>query len=109
MMPPSNGVFYMKMILSLFLITFCLTSCAYSHKRDIEQGNLFTDQQVLALRHGMSESDVKRIMGDPIMKNIFTSSQVVYVYTIQPGGKPRTQKQVICTFHNGRLSMVTTH
>lgn len=100
----------MKKLLSLFLITFCLSSCAFlsPHKRDIEQGNIYTDQQVLALRHGMSEGEVKRIMGEPIMKNIFTASQVVYVYTIQPGGQDRKEKQVVCTFRHGRLATITT-
>lgn len=100
----------MKKLLGLFFITFCISSCAVfsPHKRDVEQGNIFTDQQVLALRHGMTEAEVKRIMGDPIMKNIFTPSQVVYVYTMQPGGQARKSKQVVCTFHAGRLSTVTT-
>lgn len=100
----------MKKQLSLFLITVLLSSCAYltPHKRSIEQGNLFTDQQVKALHIGMTENEVKRTMGaEPVMTNIFTPSEMVYVYTIQPGGQAMTQKQVICTFRHGRLSNIT--
>ena len=99
----------MKKLFYISLITFCLSSCAFfsPHKRDIEQGNIFSDQQVAALHVGMSENEVKRIMGsEPIMKNIFTPNEVVYVYSTQPGGKERTQKQVICTFHSGRLATI---
>lgn len=100
----------MKKLLCLFLITFCLSSCAFlsPHKRSIEQGNIFSDQQVASLRIGMSENEVKRIMGaDPVMKNIFTPTEVAYVYTIQPGGQEMKKKKVVCTFHHGRLVAIS--
>lgn len=100
----------MKQLLFLLLIS-CLASCAFftPHKRDIEQGNLFTEQQVHSLRTGMTIHEVKHIMGEPMMQNIFTGNEIVYVYTMQPGGKERTEKQVVCTFKSGRLTNISTH
>ena len=99
----------MNKLICLILLTFCMTSCSYfaPRKRDIEQGNIFTNQQVQMLKIGMSESEVMQIMGRPITKNIFTPSVLVYVYSMQPGGKERTQKQVICTFKNGLLIQIS--
>lgn len=101
----------MKKLMGLLLMTSLLSSCAFlsPHKKDIEQGNLYTDNQVRTLRTGMTQKEVANVMGtEPVMKNIFTPSLMVYVYTLQPGGKTMTEKSVICTFQNGRLIAIST-
>jgi outer membrane protein assembly factor BamE len=96
----------MKKIISLALIiSFTLTGCSFfrPHKLDIVQGNVMTDENVSRLHPGMSESQVKVIMGTPVMVNIFSTNRFDYVFTNQPGHQNMTEKRVICTFVNGRL------
>jgi outer membrane protein assembly factor BamE len=98
----------MKKLLCLMLFSFCLSSCAYfhAHQRDIEQGNVWGEREVRALRLGMTETEVKHIMGEPIMKHLFTGDRLVYVYSMQRGGEARRMKKLICRFKEGRLQSI---
>ena len=84
-----------------------LTGCFLRpHKMDIEQGNVFTLEEVSKLKPGMSESQVKGIMGTPVLVNIFTPNRMEYVYTFQPGHQNRLEKRVSCIFVAGRLQEI---
>lgn len=87
------------------LIILTLSSCSLFQLRrpEIEQGNIITPQKVEQLHRGMSEGQVRSIMGEPVLKNIFSLGRVDYVYTYQKGNNPRTEKRVLCIFQGGRL------
>lgn len=90
----------------LFILTGCLLSgCSLFriHKQAIEQGNLFNQTTLSQLHTGMSEAQVKNIMGNPVATNIFSDYRLEYVYTYQPGYGEMTEKRVLCLFENGRL------
>lgn len=94
----------MKKIISLVLMGCLLSGCFLRpHKMDIAQGNVFTQEEVSKLKVGMSETQVKEIMGTPVLINIFTPNRVEYVYTFQPGYQNRVEKRVSCIFESGRL------
>lgn len=94
----------MKKIISLVLLGCLLSGCFLRpHKMDIVQGNVFTQEEVSKLKLGMTEGQVKDIMGTPVLINIFTPNRVEYVYTFQPGYQPRQEKRVSCIFESGRL------
>lgn len=103
-------VFYMKTILMFVVLGCALSGCSFlrTHKADIEQGNVITLNQVSHLRQGMTETDVKRIMGSPVLINLFSSNRLDYVYTFQPGYGQIEKKRVICLFQNGRLRGIKT-
>lgn len=94
-----------KKITCTLLILF-LSSCSLIHKPVITQGNVITDSEVKQLHHGMSEAQVKNIMGNPVLINIFSPGRLDYVYTYQFGQKPREEKKVLCRFEHGRLAYV---
>lgn len=98
----------MKKIISLVLMgcLLSLSGCSLFriHKMDIEQGNVFTQEDVSRLHKGMSESQVKSIMGTPTLVNIFTPNRMDYIYVWRPGYGQVTEKRVICLFQNGRLT-----
>lgn len=98
----------MKKILTLVLLAGILSGCAifYPHKNDVEQGNVITAQEVSRLHVGMSEADVKEVMGDPVAVDIFNDNRLNYVYTMKIGYKPMTSERVICVFNQGRLSEI---
>ena len=73
---------------------------------DVEQGNIIDQENVARLHRGMSTAQVKAIMGQPVLINLFTPQQIYYVYTLQRGHDPRTEKRVIVTFRQGRLVKV---
>lgn len=95
----------MKKIVTLLLMTTFLSGCSifYPHKQDIEQGNVFTADDVSRLHNGMSQSQVREIMGDPVSIDIFNDNRLNYIYTMQRGHQNMTMKRVICVFEGGRL------
>lgn len=91
----------MKKIITLILMGFALSGCI--HKMDVQQGNIFTEEEVQRLRPGMSEAQVKYIMGSPMLVNVLTTNEVAYVYTNKPGNGSFTEKKVVCVFEYGTL------
>lgn len=93
----------------LVIFTLFLSGCAFVHKMDVEQGNIYTQEMVSRLHPGMTMSQVKGIMGTPQLLNTFDDNRVTYVYTFQPGGRPISEKYVDLTFHNGVLKNIETY
>lgn len=100
----------MKKSIILALFIGILSSCTFfrPHKMDIEQGNIILQEDVSRLKIGMSESQVKKIMGNPLLVNAFTRHRLNYVYTIKHGYEPMQEKKVICLFEDGRLVQIIT-
>ncbi|OGT42181.1 MAG: hypothetical protein A3F42_02685 [Gammaproteobacteria bacterium RIFCSPHIGHO2_12_FULL_37_34] len=91
----------------IFLILI-LSSCSLFrvHKLDVEQGNIITQENINQLQRGMTESQVKTIMGDPILINVFTPKRLNYIYTYQKGYEKMMIKRVVLIFDDGRLQEV---
>ena len=83
-----------------------LVSFPGAYKIDIQQGNVITQEMVDQLRPGMTRNQVQYVMGTPLLDDIFNQDRWDYVYSMQPGGKPRTQKTVSIFFKNDRLSSI---
>lgn len=93
----------MHKLLTILLLALLLSSCAFVHKIDIEQGNVFTNEMVSKLHRGMSEAQVKEIMGTPILLNTFSDNRVEYIYTFRTGHKKMVKKDVTLIFDHGVL------
>jgi outer membrane protein assembly factor BamE len=93
----------MKKIIPLAIICVTLSACSFVHKMDITQGNIYNQEEVSRLRTGMSTSEVKGILGSPVMMNVLSDNRFDYVYTDQPGHQDRYEKRLTCYFQNGRL------
>jgi outer membrane protein assembly factor BamE len=59
---------------TLMLTTGCL------YRMDIKQGNLLDPTQVLELKEGMTKSQVKFLLGTPMLPNGFNSDRWNYYY-----------------------------
>lgn len=94
----------MKKLILLLLISLTVSSCALrTRKMDIEQGNIITENKVSQLSIGMSQNQVKAIMGNPVLVQPFSNNQIDYIYTFQAGYSDMLQKRVTCIFYKGRL------
>lgn len=100
----------------LLLSTTLLTGCANStdggsklisfpgaYKIDIQQGNVVTQSMIDQLKLGMTRTQVQYIMGTPLLPDTFDRNRWDYVYSNQPGDKPREQRTVTLFFENDRL------
>lgn len=93
---------------------FCAACSNYSanlpsikpYKMDIQQGNVVTSKMMMQLRPGMTKSQVRFIMGTPLIVDPFHADRWDYLYRMQKGGKLIEQRHVILDFENDKLKGV---
>ena len=100
------------LIIPLIFISFLVTACGSTvpvvkpFKMDIQQGNVVTSKMLLQLRPGMTKSQVKFIMGTPLIIDSFHSNRWDYFYQMRHAGKITEQRRVILDFVKDLLSKV---
>jgi outer membrane protein assembly factor BamE len=94
--------------LSLFLGGTVLSGCTFFHpyKTPIQQGRILTDEQIASLKPGMTEDQVKFILGTPGTEDPFTPNAWYYVYTHQEKNYPITERQLIVIFKDHQLIQI---
>jgi outer membrane protein assembly factor BamE len=76
------------------------------YKLDVQQGNVVTSKMLLQLRPGMTKSQVRFIMGTPLIQDSFHGNRWDYVYQMRESGKIIEQRRVILDFENELLKTV---
>ena len=96
----------------LILLFALLTACGSTipnvkpFKMDIQQGNVVTSKMLLQLRPGMTKSQVKFIMGSPLLIDSFHTNRWDYFYQMRQAGKIIEQRRVILDFDKDLLTKV---
>lgn len=83
---------YLSLLISLVLITGCV------YKMDIQQGNEVTPEQADALRIGMTQAQVRSILGTPLLQDPFSPGRWDYVYQLQQQGELVEQRRLTVFF-----------
>ena len=105
----------MRYLLMLLISLFSLASlngCGSSvpilkpYKLDIQQGNVVTSKMLLQLKPGMTKSQVRYIMGTPLIVDSFHKDRWDYFYQMRQGGKVMEQRRVILDFEKDTLARV---
>lgn len=98
-----------KILIQIMIINLALllTGCSWiMYKPSIQQGNMITQEQVSQLKLGMTEEQVRYIMGSPVLENTFETHRWHYVYSLQPNGGKLIQERVSLVFANGKLQSI---
>ncbi len=96
----------------LIFLLVLLTGCGSTiptvkpFKMDIQQGNVVTSKMLLQLRPGMTRSQVKFIMGSPLIVDSFHKDRWDYFYQLRQAGKIIEQRRVILDFEKDLLTRV---
>lgn len=96
----------------IVLIALACTACGTAlptikpFKMDIQQGNVVTSKMLLQLRPGMTKSQVRYIMGTPLIQDSFHGNRWDYAYQMREQGKVIEQRRVILEFENELLAKV---
>lgn len=93
---------------------FCAACSNYSanlpsikpYKMDIQQGNVVTSKMMMQLRPGMTKSQVRFVMGTPLIADSFHANRWDYLYRMVKEGKIIEQRHVILDFENDQLKGV---
>lgn len=103
-------IFCLRYLLVLFVLlcTACGTALptVKPYKLDVQQGNVVTSKMLLQLRPGMTKSQVRFIMGTPLIQDSFHGNRWDYVYQLREKGKIIEQRRVILDFENELLKAV---
>lgn len=73
------------------------------HRIDIQQGNVLSQDMLDKLKPGMTPSQVRFILGTPLVVDPFHKDRWDYVYRLERGGKVLEHRRVTVIFENDRL------
>lgn len=73
------------------------------YKVDIQQGNVIEQAMLDKLKPGMTHSQVRFILGTPLVTDPFHPERWDYVYLYAPKGKLAEKRRVTVVFENDKL------
>jgi len=73
------------------------------YRPDIQQGNVVSQESIDRLKPGMSKSQVRYILGTPMLVDAFHQDRWDYYYSMQKGRKEPVQERVALFFADDRL------
>ncbi len=106
-MPPSLRIAFLAV--ALLALSGCgswsnpLERVFPTHRIDIQQGNAVTQAMLDKLKPGMTPSQVRFILGTPLIVDPFRANRWDYVYRLEQGGKLRESRRITVIFESERL------
>lgn len=100
------------MRLILIPISLLLASCSNfsnylptftPHKIEIRQGNLITQEMRARIKIGMSEAQVKAVLGAPLIADTYHAGRWDYLYRLEKKGKVEENQRLTLYFEKGML------
>ena len=88
----------------VLVLALCLAGCIY--KIDIQQGNLVTQDSVAKLKKGMSKSEVRQLLGTPLLTDPFHGNRWDYYFSTATRGKTTERTRFSVFFDNDKLVSV---
>jgi outer membrane protein assembly factor BamE len=70
---------------------------------DIQQGNLVTQDMVAKLQPGMTRSQVRFVLGTPLVADVFHQDRWDYIYRYEKGGKLVENRRIVAVFKDDKL------
>ncbi len=73
------------------------------YKADIQQGNAISQDMLARLKPGMTPSQVRFVLGTPLLVDPFRDNRWDYVYRLEKGGKLVEDRRITVVFENDKL------
>lgn len=99
----------LKRSLLLASLTLLSTSCALipdAHRIEITQGNIIEQASIDKLSLGMTEEQVKFLMGSPAIQDIFHPNRWDYIHYVDRQREELINQQLTLVFKDGLLAQV---
>jgi outer membrane protein assembly factor BamE (lipoprotein component of BamABCDE complex) len=96
----------------ILILAFSLVACTSTvpsftpYKVDVQQGNVVTPKMMLQLKPGMNKSQVRFILGTPLLQDTFHRDRWDYFYELNKGGVVLERRRIILDFENEALKSV---
>ncbi len=93
------------LLTTVLIAAMLLDGCVY--RAAISQGNLLKDEDLDQVEVGMTQSQVRFLLGTPMIDDPFHRDRWDYVYFLKLGRKPATFKRwVTIEFENGVVTEI---
>tara|TARA_X000001036_G_C20456542_1_gene715611 strand:- start:321 stop:653 length:333 start_codon:yes stop_codon:yes gene_type:complete len=94
-----------KQFFSSLIILLLIFSCSLPRVYEvvISQGNLIDEDMMEKLEVGMTESQVKYVLGSPLIADTFTPNRWDYYTSVTQGNKKFTEKKITLYFEDKKL------
>jgi outer membrane protein assembly factor BamE len=76
------------------------------HKIDIQQGNYVDQEMVAKLKPEMTRSQVRFILGTPLVADVFHPARWDYVYLTGNAGDVNRQRRITVVFDGDKLTRI---
>jgi len=86
--------------------TSVLERLPFVYKITVQQGNIVTEEMVDRLETGMTKSQVKFLLGTPMLTDLFHTNRWDYTYTIRRGHDEMAMKRLVLLFEDDTLVQV---
>src|SRR5512143_1952541 len=93
-------------VLLLSLVAGCSSYKIGPHRIDVQQGNALDQENVARLKPGLSRSQVRFLLGTPLVVDPFRNDRWDYVYRYYKGGQLTEQKHVTLFFDGDTLTRI---
>ncbi|GHD43512.1 outer membrane protein assembly factor BamE [Marinobacter persicus] len=95
-----------KLTAIVFISILFLSGCSFPgvYKINVQQGNIVTDAELAQLAEGMPKSQVRAILGTPLVSNPVDSSRDYYVYTFQRRGGDIEEQRIVVHYDDEQYS-----
>lgn len=93
----------------LFALALALAACSWApswgvYKIDVNQGNYLTQDMVEKLKAGQTRSQVKAVLGTPLVADAYHADRWDYVYEFRRQGKLVTHRAFAVYFADDKLT-----
>ena len=89
--------------LALLAVLSLAAGCGFVHKIDVQQGNYVTQDAVDKLKEGMSKSEVRQVLGTPLLNDVFHGNRWDYYFSNMKGRKAEDRKRFSVFFENDKV------
>lgn len=86
----------LRLLLTLLTVVQ-LAGCITTYRMDVAQGNIVTQEQMDQLKLGMTRSQVRFVLGTPLVTDSFHPDRWDYFYSLHKGSeaKPETRRLTV--------------
>lgn len=112
---PLIGIHMRCIPLSLLFVCLMLSACGVKlpgvddlpglrpYRINVQQGNALTQEMVAKLKPGMTRSQVRFVLGTPMVQDPFHAQRWDYVYFFTEGHKPTRSRRLTVVFEDDKL------
>lgn len=96
------------MRISIIFVSLLLASCSWlmPHKVEVRQGNLISPEMRARVKVGMTQQQVKAVLGTPLVNDPFHASRWDYIYRFEQEGKLIEEQHMTLYFDKDTLQRI---